>query len=100
MSGSNQLVEIGMVTAPGRGTAFPCVNWAGGAIEGFALTVHHELEYLLRSISLGILPVTVHSFDKKTSFFPEQLQAGFARFGRECDCDGWLAENLHVRPCR
>lgn len=48
VSGSNQLVEIGMVTAPGRGTVFPCVNWAGGAIEGFALTVHHELECPLR----------------------------------------------------
>ena len=52
VSGSNQLVEIGMVTAPG-GTVFPCVNWAGAAIEGFALTVHHELEFKRASLASG-----------------------------------------------
>lgn len=53
VSGSNQLVEIGMVTAPGRGTVFPCVNWAGAAIHGFVLTVHHELEYKQASLASG-----------------------------------------------
>ena len=53
VSGSNELVEIGMVTAPGRGTVFPCVNWAGSAIEGFSLRVHHELEYKQASLASG-----------------------------------------------
>jgi hypothetical protein len=49
----SQLVEIGMVTAPEVGTVFPCVNWAGGAIEGFVLTVHHEIKYKQVSLASG-----------------------------------------------
>ena len=59
VSGSNQLVEIGMVMAPGVGTVFPCVNWAGGAIDKFVVTVHAEIDFKEATLASADEPGTV-----------------------------------------
>lgn len=35
---ANPLVEVGYISAPGLGVAFPCVNWNGKEIKDFTVT--------------------------------------------------------------
>ena len=59
VSGSNQLVEIGMVSAPGVGTVFPCVNWAGKALDQFVVTVHAEVKFTEATLASTDTPGSV-----------------------------------------
>lgn len=45
VNASNPLVEVGIITAEGKGTALPCINWSGGAIAAFTITLNFELQY-------------------------------------------------------
>jgi hypothetical protein len=37
---SHDLVEVGLITAPGKGTILVCINWSDGDITGFTVTVN------------------------------------------------------------
>jgi hypothetical protein len=40
VTASHDLVEVGIITAPGKGTILSCVNWAGTEIPGFTVTIN------------------------------------------------------------
>eukprot|EP01046_Picozoa_sp_COSAG06_P020238 COSAG06_NODE_1475_length_9337_cov_6.585733_6_plen_199_part_00 len=67
VNASNPLVEVGIITAEGKGTAMPCINWSGGAIAEFTITLNFELQYETATLaSEGKIAV---SADKRTVSF-------------------------------
>jgi hypothetical protein len=53
VSSTEPLVEVGVITAGSIGTAMPCVNWSGGPIANFTITLHFELSYTTVSLASG-----------------------------------------------
>ena len=45
VSSTSPFVETGMITAPALGTAMPCVNWGGVALESFKLTLASSIQF-------------------------------------------------------
>ena len=45
VNSSNPLVEVGIITAEGKGTAMPCINWSGGPIADFRITLNFDLQF-------------------------------------------------------
>ena len=50
---SNPLVEVGVLTAPGKGTALPCINWAGSPIAGFNVTLNAPIAFKTATLASG-----------------------------------------------
>lgn len=50
---SNPLVEVGLVSAPGKGAAMPCVNWAGAPITGLNVTLRAPIKFTKAVLSSG-----------------------------------------------
>ena len=53
VTASEPLVEVGIITAPGLGTALPCVNWAGGPQEEFSVTLHFHVDFETATLASG-----------------------------------------------
>ena len=52
---SNCLVEVGVIRASAIGLVLPCINWAGGAVNGLVVTLNFELPKadVALNVSLG-----------------------------------------------
>lgn len=52
---SNPLVEVGRIEAGpgGAGTALPCVNWAGKALQGFNVTLLAPIQFKTATLASG-----------------------------------------------
>lgn len=70
---SHALVEVGFVQAPGRGTALPCVNWAGQPLAGVNITLVEPVAYKTATLSSG--GAVVVSLDRKVLTFDLKLTA-------------------------
>lgn len=68
ITSTNPLVEIGIVTAAGIGTACPIINWSGGPLPDFAVTLHFDLAPW-KTVALATGEKVTASADKKTFTF-------------------------------
>jgi hypothetical protein len=53
VTSSAPLVEVGIITAAGLGTALPCVNWSGGEQPQFRLTLHFAVQFKTAALASG-----------------------------------------------
>jgi hypothetical protein len=53
VTSTHPLVEVGVITAAGFGTALPCINWSGGEQPQFALTLHFPVKYTHATLASG-----------------------------------------------
>ena len=67
VTSSNPLVEVGIITASGLGTAMPLINWSGGPRASFSVTLHFALQY--KEVTLASGGKVTASADKKTFTF-------------------------------
>jgi hypothetical protein len=50
---SNALVEVGLITAPGKGSILPCINWAGQPLANFSVSMNFAIKFTKASLSSG-----------------------------------------------
>ena len=67
VNSSNPLVEVGIITAEGKGTAMPCINWSGGPIANFRITLNFILKF--ENVTLASEGAVSVSADKRTISF-------------------------------
>jgi hypothetical protein len=70
---SNPLVEVGLVTADRKGTALPCINWAGRPLVGFNVTLLADISFKTAALSSGRKLVV--AADKRTFTFDLAITA-------------------------
>ena len=67
VTASEPLVEVGIITASGLGTAMPLINWSGGPRASFSVTLHFALQY--KEVTLASGGKVTATADKKTFMF-------------------------------
>jgi hypothetical protein len=59
VTSTQPLVEVGIITADGLGTACPLINWSGGPQAGFAVTLHFAVALKVATLaSAGAVAVS------------------------------------------